>query len=44
MAEGIMQVDYYFSWQLRSLITELLEQAIAAVSKLSDAQQDAIAS
>lgn len=38
-----MVMDYHRSWQLFAPMTELLQQAIAEVSKLSDEQQDAIA-
>jgi hypothetical protein len=39
-----MQVDCRYSLRLLVPMTELLQQAIAEVSKLSDEQQDAIAS
>ncbi|MDB9524808.1 hypothetical protein PN498_02310 [Oscillatoria sp. CS-180] len=37
-------MDYHLSWSLFPLMTKLLQQAIAEISKLSDEQQDAIAS
>jgi hypothetical protein len=38
-----MRVDRRYSLKLFAPMTELLQQAIAEVSKLSDEQQDAIA-